>query len=392
MVTPPAAALIAVAAAAWGDLQLDAAVATGARTRTTLASGAPTTTAAEATVEPRVGAALAGPDLGVAVGYRPILRAPDLLTRDHFDVLHAADVRAQLRLDPIWQLTALAAGARGRTDLLSESRRAPADIETITTRQVVLYRSTSADLRLEGAPDPRTRIAASAGWFAGGGEDAASRALIPVERRVRGEGMLSWNATRRDRLVGRVDATGVEILDRKTAIAGITGTWRRQLTPQVEARMGGGAIGAVARDPAGADRRELFPSAELGIANADPRRALTEEFALRLGATIDRATGELAPQLEATATAGWAFARRWTLSGRGGATRSWLPSGDVSRVSIATHLGWVALEDVTLGGGVYADWQRTATPGVPSFYEGGVFVSASAAAGTGGAGRIGGAR
>jgi hypothetical protein len=219
----------------------------------------------------------------------------------------------------------------------------------------------------------------SVGWFIGGGEDAASRALAPVERGVRAEGMLSWSATRRDRLVGHLDAIGAELLDRTTAIAAITGTWRRRFTPQVEGRMGGGALVGVMRDPASGERREIAPAAELGLANTDARRELFEDVAVRLGATIDRATGEVARQLEATAIAGWAFARRWTLSGRGGATWSWVPSGDVARVSLATQLGWAALEHVTLGGGVYADWQHTASPALPSFYEGGVFVSASAA-------------
>ncbi len=391
MVALPAGLAVAIALVAAGDLQLDAGVATGARTRTALASGGPATTTAETTVEPRVGAALAGPDLGFAVGYHPLLRAPDLLTRGRFDVLHAADARAHLRLDPVWQLAALAAGARGRTDLLTESRRAPADIQTITTRQLIHYRSARADLRLEGAPDPRTTITASVGWLLDGGEDAASRALIPVERGVRGEGVLSWSATRRDRLQAHLNATGAEILDRTTAIGAITGTWRRRLTPRVEAWTGGGAIAAMMRDPTSGERREIIPSAELGIANTDARHEVAEELAVRLGATIDRATGAIARQLEAGATVGWAFARTWRLSGRGAAMWSRLSSGDVRRVSLETHLDWAALEHVTLGGGIYADWQRTASLGLPSFYEGGVFFSASAGTAGRGAARVGGA-
>ncbi len=373
-----AALAIALALAAPGDLDLEAGVSSGGRTRTAAASGGSATTTAEATLAPRVSAALAGPDLGATVAYHPLLRAPELFTRSNVDVLQAGTMSARLRLDPAWQLAATAAGARGRTDLLTEGRRAPTNLETITTIQTLRYRSVRADVHLDGSPDARTTLTTSAGWFLDGGEDAASRAQFPVERGVRGEGVLSWSATRRDRLAARIDATGAELLGRTAGIAGLTGSWRRSLTPVVEGWAGGGAIGAVVRDPVAGQRGQVIPSAELGIARTDARHHLTAQVVARTGATIDRATGDVARQLETVATAGWGLARAWTLSAQGAATVVRLPSGDVRRLTAETHAVWAGIEHVTLGGGVYADWQRAAQPGLPSFYEGGLFVTVSA--------------
>jgi hypothetical protein len=372
-----AALAIAMALAAPGELQLEAGVASVGRSRTTVQSGAPSTTNAEATLAPRISAALAGADASGALGYHPTLSTPDLLTRDEVSVLHAADARVQLRLDGPWQLGATAQGARGTTDMLTESRRVAGDLQTITARQQVRYRSARTDLRLEGSTDPRTRWTASAGWFTDGGEDAASRAAVPVERGVRGEAMLRWNATPRDLLGARLEAIGTEILDRTGAFAGLAGSWRRRLTPAFDGWVGGGALGTLDRRP-GEDRRGIVPTAELGVSYAEARRDLYADVVTRLGAIIDRGTGDVARQLEAIGTARWAFAAAWTLSGSAAGNVVRTDPGDVRRVSLQTHLGWAATSHVTFGAGVYGDWQLAVAPGLPSFHEGGIFLMAAA--------------
>ncbi len=367
----------ALATGAPGDLQLDAAVGTLGRTRTTVPSAGPSSTVAEATVMPRVAAGIAGTELTAGLTYQPVLSAPDLTTRAAMDVLHAADARAELRLDPLWRLAGTAAAARGTTDLLTESRRSPTDLQTIPTTGTLTYRAARAELRLDGALDARTSVSTSAGWFLDGGEDAASRALVPVERGIRAEGALRWRATPLDRLDGRVAGTRATLLDRTTYLVEATTTWRRTLAATREVWVGGGAIGADTSDRGGT-RARVFPAAELGLSQVSLPLRLSTQLLARAGATINRATGEAAPQLEAIGSARWQLATAWSLSGRGAVADARLSAGEVRRLSAETRLDWTATAHLLLGFGVFADWQLAAAPGLPSIREGGLFVAAAA--------------
>jgi len=360
-----------------GDLQLDASVATLGRSRTLLPSRGPSTTTAEAMVMPRLAAGTAWSDVSAGVSYQPVLSAPDLTTSSTMDVLHVAEARGQLRLDGPWRLSGVAMGSRGTTDLLAESRRNPADLQTLTSTGTLTYRAVRGDLRLEGALDPRTSVVAAAGWFLDGGEDAASRAILPVQRGARAEGTLRWSATPLDRLDGRVAGTRADLLQRTTYLVEATGTWRRHLARTRDVWLGGGVVGADTQDP-GTRRTRAYPALELGISDADPARGVSLQLVARTGAVIDRATGEAAPQLELVGSARWRLATAWALSTRTAAADSRLSAGDVRRLSAEHRLDWTATRSVVLGAGVFLDWQLAAAPGLPSVREGGVFVAAFA--------------
>ena len=371
------ALVLTLVSGAPGDLQLDASVATLGRTRTLLPSRGPPTTTAEAMVMPRLAAGAAWPDVSAGVSYQPVLSAPDLTTSSTMDVLHVAEARGRLRLDGPWRLSGVATGSRGTTDLLAESRRNPTALQTLTTTETLTYRAARGDLRLEGALDPRTSVVAAAGWFLDGGEDAASRAILPVQRGARAEGTLRWSATPLDRLDGRVAGTRADLLQRTTYLVEATGTWRRHLARTRDVWLGGGVAGADTQDP-GARRTRAYPAAELGISDADPARGVSLQLVARTGAVIDRATDEAAPQLEAVGSARWRLATAWALSTRAAAADSRLSAGDVRRLSAESRLDWTATRSVVLGAGVFLDWQLAAAPGLPSVREGGVFVAAFA--------------
>jgi hypothetical protein len=110
----------------------------------------------------------------------------------------------------------------------------------------------------------------------------------------------------------------------------------------------------------------------------DPSRGVSRQLLARAGATIDRVTGEAAPQLEAVATSRWRLATAWALSARGAAARSVLSTGQVRRLSAESRLDWLATARVGLGAGLFLDWQLAGAPGLPSIQEGGVFVAAFA--------------
>ena len=376
MVVAVALALTLVSGAP-GDVQLDASVATLGRTRTLLPSSGPSTTIAEAMVMPRVAAGAAWPDVSAGVSYQPVLSAPDLTTSKTMEVLHVVEARSQLRLDGPWRLSGLATGSRGTTDLLAESRRSPADLKTLTTTGTLRYRTARGELRLEGALDPRTSVAAAAGWFLDGGEDAPSRALLPVQRGATAEGTLRWRATPLDRLDGRLAGMRADLLQRTTYLVEATETWRRHLARTRDVWLGGGVVGADTQDPS-ARRTRAYPAVELGFSDADPARRVALQLVARTGAVIDRATGEAAPQLEAVGSARWRLATAWALSTRAAAADSRLSAGDVRRLSAESRLDWAATRSVMLGAGLFLDWQLATAPGLPSVREGGVFVAAFA--------------
>ena len=49
--------------------------------------------------------------------------------------------------------------------------------------------------------------------------------------------------------------------------------------------------------------------------------------------------------------------------------------GDVRRGRLEAQVGWAMNPKVRFGTGVYGSWQRGSTPAIPSFDEGGVYLS-----------------
>lgn len=372
--TAAALALAAALAAAPGDLQLAAALSASTLTRITSTPGAPSTMTAESVVLPSVSAALDAADSAAGARYRPVLAVPSMATWAQVNVLHAGDGHLDLRLAAPWVVAVSGAAARGTTDLLTEARRNPGDLRTITTARAISYRADRADLRLNGGLDPRLGLAASAGWFADGGDGAASRAYVPLEEGVRGDATLRWSATPIDDVDVRAEATRVEILGRTdTLVQGGLG-WRRRVLPTLEAWGRAGAIAATERAPAGALRRSWLPAGELGLGDADALHPVVRSLRVRTGAVVDRSTGEVARQLELLGELRWRLSPPVTLSSRAGASALRLPVGNVRRIGAEARLEWAVTRFVALGAGVFGDWQLADGPALPSIRDGGVLV------------------
>jgi hypothetical protein len=376
-----------------GDLQLETGVYLEGRGRILSPRDGPDDRIAESVVVPRLALGWIGPDLRVGASYAPRLRAPDLLGSADLVILHAADLRAGIRLAPAWQLSATARGERGTTDLITESRQAGTDIQTITTTARLRYQAARGDLRLAGRVDPRTTLSVVAGAFVEGGAGAASEAMLPIQRGLRGEAGLSWAATRLDRVGLRLSALGAR-LDRgpTSALATVETTWRRRLARELDAWIFAGATGAY-EDPRGLTaNRSVFSSAEIGIAHTPPAPQATsgEEGAprretpapriasqatVRLSPSIDRATGAVDPQLEGTLRAQWPVTPRWSLGAGAVAAVVRQAPGDSRRGRLEAQVAWAMNPKVRFGTGVYGSWQRGSTPALPSFSEGGVYLS-----------------
>jgi hypothetical protein len=367
---------IALASTVLGaDLRLDAGLRAETRSRTVDARGQERQTTAEVSATPRVGADLIDPDLVLRAQYAATFRAPDVLTSTSPDVLHAAELRATLRLVPAWTLGAVAAAERGTTDLVAESRLRQTLPDAVPTTAALRYAALRGDLALEGAIDPRTRLNLSAGAFESGGDDAASRAVLAVERGLRSTGTLDWNAGRRDVVTVQETALAVRFMgDRRAAVGTLTGGWRRQLDPELQGTVRAGALGAWSDAPGESPRRTLLPAGEIGAAHASERWHTSEDAVIRMGAGVDRVTGVIERQVEVGASVRWAPASAWSLGGHlsGARVRQGPESGQ--RGALELRVEWTITPGLSAALGVYGQLQRVPGP-APSFWEGGGLAS-----------------
>lgn len=391
--TTPVALLVAwLALGARGDLRLDAGVHLEGRGRTLSNEGRPDESFVEAVAIPRIAFTQSGPDLSVSAAYAPRLRAPDLGAGTDFVFLHVATLEAELRSGPSWRLSARANGERGTTDLLTESRVPDSELQTITTTGRLRYQALRGDLGLEWRVAPRTTLTTTAGAFIEGGEGAEAEAQRPLQRGVRADAGWGFRASRLDDLGLRLSALGTR-LDRgpTSAVATLEASWRRRLSRAFQGWIGAGATGAY-EDPRGSiANREVLPTAELGVAHTPPPPATSEgedaparerpaprvstRAALRLSPSIDRATGAVDQQLEGTLRVGWPMTSRWSLGAGATAAVVWQEPGDTRRGRLDAQVTWAMNPLARFGVGAYGSVQRPPTPALPSYTEGGAYLT-----------------
>jgi hypothetical protein len=362
---------LAIASSLLGaDLRVDGGVRLDGRSRTVDVAGAQRNTAVEVAARPSASLTVVAPDVQIAGRYAPVLQASDVLLSARTDVLHFADVRGRLRLDPTWMLGTVVSGERGTTDLLTEARLRGAAPETLPTTGALAFSSLRADLALDGRIDPRTAVAFSAGWGARGGDDAASRALLPFEHTIRGSARADWNATRLDVLSLQATALGTRLADgREGGFAMFLAGWRHRIDREIEARAAAGAAAARDDAPAQPRRAELVPAGEIGVAHASERHHLADEALVRLGSSLDRVTGTVDRTVELEASARWLPDPPLTLAFRGVAAFVRHDAGDGRRGSVDVRVDRRLSAYLSMGLGVYAAWQRSSDPALVSFAE-----------------------
>jgi hypothetical protein len=369
------AAAAVIALAALGAMRLESGVRVEGLARNTDPPVREEATTAELVAAPHVRLGLRAPELAFSGAYEPRVSAPDVLSDARVDVLHEVELQAEWTGLPVWELTASAAGVRGRTDLITEALRGDGDPRTIPTAAPLRYTNVRADLALEGSPDPRTVLELTAGWFFERGNDAASRVLLPTQRGIRARATYRRNVTRRDILgVNALGEGGRFPGDRTSAFALALATWRRKLMRELDGWAGAGAVGSFFEGPEGVER-EVRPAGEVGLAHQLPRWRLDEELRARLGAGIDRLTGEVSPELEVSAVFGLAPTAAWSFSGRGVGTFTRLEDGDTRRGSLDLRARRRLGPRASLELGVYGLWQRSDSPGVPSLTEYGTVLA-----------------
>lgn len=389
---PAAALALAALALGAGELRLDAGLLLDGRGRVVSPEVGPHQQTLEATAVPRLAVEWFHPEGILDLAYAPRLRMPDLTRHADLTVLHAVALGLASRADRAWRFTAGARGELGTTDLLTESRQAGEELQTITTTSQLRYRAARANLGALGRLDRRTELTLAAGAWIEGGDGPRAEALHPLQRGVRGEAGLAFRATRLDTLGLRLTALAAR-LDRgpDSGLATLDGRWRRRFTKTVDGWAAAGAAGTY-EDPGDALRRRLLPIGELGVAHTPPAppAASGEEGAARretpsprvasqaviaLSPVIDRATGAVDQQLEGSLRALWPVTPRWSLSATAVGALVWESKGDARRGRLEAQATWAARAWLRLGAGIYGSAQRATTPALPSFDEAGAYAS-----------------
>lgn len=376
-----------------GELRLDAGLHLDGRGRVVSPHGGSADETLEALAMPHVAAEWILPDVRLAGSYAPRLRLPDLTRNTDLVVLHGAELRATTRPDAAWRLSAMARGERGTTDLLTESHQAGTELQTITTTSRLRYQAARGGLGLTGKLDARTALTLGAGAFVEGGDGPRAEAISPIQRGVRAEAGLGWIATRLDRLGLHFAALGTRLERGPTSgVVSLDASWRRRFTRTVDGWLGAGAAGTYEDPRGGVAERRLLPSGELGVshtppapqptsgeegapARETPAPRISSQAVVRLYPIIDRATGAVDPEVEASLRASWPVTPRWTLGANAIGAILRQSAGDSRLGRLEAQATWAANTWAHLGAGMYGSVQRATSPALPSFDEAGIYLS-----------------
>ena len=329
------------------------------------------------------------------VGYDPRFTAREVGTRAHQRVEQMHEGHLQLQYAPAeaFHLAGIASGGMGRIDLAA----APATDtggtstgppSTVPTVRLVDMKHGRLGLDLRAVPDRRSLLLVSGGLGMDGGTNGASREALPTEHVTDGTAEYRWSASRLDQVGLRAAAqrTKLPSLDSTSSWASALALWRRRAMPALDLWAGAGAVDLYSRVPAGAagTTRRLEPAAELGAATvaastgdatAPKGQPLMADALLRLGAGIDRLTGEVSRQLEGSAGGSWAVDRTLTLSARTSGALAWQRAGRSVLGRLDTAATWAATARVHLELGLFGSWQHTMDAGTSSYSEVGVSMA-----------------
>lgn len=325
--------------------------------------------------------------LALDTTYSPRFSALALGPHSRREQVHEGEVRLRLSRGPMFRLETFASGARGRSDLLTQSIAGGpgggAVTTTLSTRSVDFERA-RAGASLSAALDGRTELNLAGSLSQDGGTDAASRATYPRARVLSGSGELGWDVTRLDRLglLLSADQTRIAQLRSDSLSTSAQATWRRRLTRRSELRSSAGAVVLVSRLPdAGSSSRAthtlLQPAAQLGWALTGEPMHVTGDLAATLGATVDRNTGQAVRRGEARASLTWPWSRYVAAVGRGSGGLSWSDAGRIETSQLALGLAFTLTPRVHLELRGTGAWQRSTDPAAGDLDSYGAVLSLS---------------
>lgn len=371
------AGALLLALALGAEAQLDAGVRLEAAARSAQPPPVPgEDEAIDLTAMPRLALQVTAGAAALSADYSPRFAVLAVGDDARSEQLHAGTLRLALARGPAFRLEAIADGAAGRSDLVTENRRTSGESVTtpvLSTQQIDLERWRGG-LALSLAPSRRTALLLGGARSQDGGTNATSREVYPVARTWEGSAEVRWSATRLDRL--GVLATGAQArihsLRADSGWVSALATWRRRLAPRTETWAGAGAVLLSSRVPeaeVGTPRRtrsSLEPAAQLGLGlTAVTPTDASGELSAALGASVDRQTGEATPRAEAAVTLRWPWTPVVAFTCRGSGALAWPETGRTRVGLLTAGLSFALHPRVRVDVGGYGSWQRSPDPALP---------------------------
>lgn len=338
------AALAALGTA--GDLHLRGDLQSSQSVRSTDNDAAPDIARAELTLAPRLSLDTDG-RLRLQLAYAPSIVVPADISGNTPELsgslaersapLHRALAAAELTL-PAWVLRAGGSMSTGEVLQIGDPTAGPPAGQPVSTTSRVRQIGGDVTAGATGTLTPRTTLALTSGFSQSGGADDEARALLPLLQEVRGGVVLSYELARRHTLGLDVQANRTRIGEEASGDAGYlraAGRWGRELTRALTLGTAAGIALAWERD-ATVDAPPVLPWLEALLAIAPGGMRPSGQIGIALAPVVDRFSGELETQANASASATWAPFRRWVFGLRG-STSAQFGSGDATSDAGAPH-------------------------------------------------------
>jgi hypothetical protein len=311
------------------------------------------------------------------LGYSPRLTLRQVDAAPQVDSLHHGTIavawrwpRLTLRLlgDLMW-------GTQSFTSLVLDTSPSsgPPPVDRLPLPSAIDYVSSRAGATARIAATRRWTLSSLIELTLGGGRDAASRVVMPLQSGPHGALSAEGALTRKDRLVSTLDASrAVFSSGPEDTVVEVTEAWRHTLSRRTASTLGGGAAGVASRAGGGDPLRlRAYPVAEAGLAHRIPESRVDALFSLRLAPVVDRLSGLVDERLQGAAALTWSLVPGTAIRGQLGAAQSipWTSDGAFTVVlgeaAVTTRAGqWVRLELGTRGAW---QWQRGAGTAPPQW-------------------------
>lgn len=295
----------------------------------------------------------------IALAYAPSLRVPYESSSsggsggeldspvDHTSLLHSADVRVE-RVMGNWTLRSSADASYGTLDPFS---RGPTTGQPVLALSDIPYQAYAIGAGFTTLPVRRVSLAVDALASMSGGSGRAAEQALPLQRDLRLDGALDFQANPRTSYAALLSVAGARV-DRAgdAALVRAGGRWTRSLTRRHSLRLSAGGVTAFERaapDVAQSESARIgtarstsnvgpWAQASLSYTPGDPRTSM----ALTVGAepAIDRLSGAVDYRGSTEASLAWSPFRDWQfgLSGYAAVLEPWL--GNEARQATRTWL------------------------------------------------------
>jgi hypothetical protein len=365
----PGPGLLLALALASGGVDLEAGLSTGARARSVSSGGAGWDHTVELVAVPRLELVAERPDWRLSAGYAPRLTAPDVLSGDRVDAWQVALLDALLRASPTLRLEAGAIGAVGTSSLLSDAWRTTGP-ETVRTADRVRHFDLRAGLAAEAQLDRIRTLTLVLIWSRGGGSDATSRALLPVEETLQLDAWLRWRVSLVDVLELRLAASGSRLeVGTRATLATVSGRWDHGFDQGWSAWAGAGGGLVATEGPTGAEPTRGTWLAAAGMRHEVAPLRFWQQLAVRAAPGVDRLQGTVDQSLQGDYEASLGRLPGWWLRGRVLAAMTRRTPGTDHLALLELRLERGLTRHLTVGAGVQGSRQRSTDPALPALVE-----------------------